>query len=714
MKFCINNKKIKFSFLLVSFLSVLSCTNKKSVSDKREHISSNYSLSDESSSNVNLSENEIDEKIDTLVDQTIDLASNYVSNNKTSVYYDENISEYLDELNKYKQSKSKNLENNYKSLTELINKFNVSNNNTNESREISKNIKELIKVHSELYLKTATNIPKIIHFMWLSGPLGVNQENYIRIWAKKNPDYTINIWYDSEQIFANKSKKIMLELLKNDWLGNLNDVDVNAKNTYKELYKLDNNMNNKVDAMLSADKMIDLQNEFFSFATNQDNSGVSSDDLRIKFLKNIYKRQKILLKLKKVLTEENTLHLDKFKNNFKKFIQKKEIKGLPPDQQREKYIYMILPELKEGTLDSAKFFAKKEMKNIISELEQSFNNIKFKDIKTNKENWKLTQEYNIEMNRRMNWAAASDLARVEVLNQYGGIYLDVDLLPTMKESIFDHPAFDSLKTVFKNSIEKNDNSKFVKLIETAFSELLMNSNVELKTHMRKRGESTTFLNKLIYEINNGTIDGFPSNQYKTQLDSIPDKLKEIANEWKNKSIEELFSNLGDVKLRKGEYSVQHKNNSAIIANPNLDSSESNWLNGLIEMMKERYDEYSRIQENHSGKLVDYKPKNKSAELFFSELNGLKVLTLDKILYYEFRYDSLVSNSQTTLFFSGPAAFMSNIESHYKNAKLMVERSIPHTNSMYNLATEENAESSWLIKENTSEKRIISIPVTNCR
>lgn len=58
---------------------------------------------------------------------------------------------------------------------------------------IYNNISNLFK---KLYEKTAYRIPKKIHFIWIGSKLNSIQKDYIKLWAKLNPDYKVNFCYD--------------------------------------------------------------------------------------------------------------------------------------------------------------------------------------------------------------------------------------------------------------------------------------------------------------------------------------------------------------------------------------------------------------------------------------------------------------------------------------------------------------------------------------
>lgn len=52
-------------------------------------------------------------------------------------------------------------------------------------------------------------VPRLIHFVWIGSPIPPVVMNYIKVWAKINSDYTINIWYDSNLLGLKKLSDLL-------------------------------------------------------------------------------------------------------------------------------------------------------------------------------------------------------------------------------------------------------------------------------------------------------------------------------------------------------------------------------------------------------------------------------------------------------------------------------------------------------------------------
>ncbi|MDE6635275.1 MAG: hypothetical protein K2K09_01540, partial [Lachnospiraceae bacterium] len=65
----------------------------------------------------------------------------------------------------------------------------------------------LENVHGYVISKMGENqvdVPRKIHFVWIGGPVTPTVMDYIKVWAKINPSYEINIWYDSNLLCLKK------------------------------------------------------------------------------------------------------------------------------------------------------------------------------------------------------------------------------------------------------------------------------------------------------------------------------------------------------------------------------------------------------------------------------------------------------------------------------------------------------------------------------
>ncbi|MDI2142860.1 MULTISPECIES: TcdA/TcdB pore-forming domain-containing protein [unclassified Pseudomonas] len=70
----------------------------------------------------------------------------------------------------------------------------------------------------ELMKIPATQVPKILHFVWLGGGIGEIQRDYINVWKQvlAGQGYQINVWYDSDGLLAWQANRLMVEAAKAD------------------------------------------------------------------------------------------------------------------------------------------------------------------------------------------------------------------------------------------------------------------------------------------------------------------------------------------------------------------------------------------------------------------------------------------------------------------------------------------------------------------
>lgn len=144
-----------------------------------------------------------------------------------------------------------------------------------ENTDYVKKYDLLLENLGNYYEKTAKTVPKILHFVWLGGPLGEIQKDYVKIWAKLNPDYKINIWYDSDHLLTYESNKKIQEYLN---------------------YSLTENKNDPKFQYIFSEKFISLQNDLFEKLTKiKEKKYVGNYDLeRLNYIENtLYQREKV-------------------------------------------------------------------------------------------------------------------------------------------------------------------------------------------------------------------------------------------------------------------------------------------------------------------------------------------------------------------------------------------------------------------------------------
>lgn len=457
------------------------------------------------------------------------------------------------------------------------------------------------------YEKTSKTIPKEIHFIWLGGPLGQIQKDYIRIWAKVNPEYNINIWYDSENLYANESNKRLKTYL------NTLMMSEKSKINYQDEYN---------------DNLINLQDNMFKFITN--NLKKSSENFSFDRAKLDY--------IEKILY-----------NNVN-------------------YNYNCIEKNIETMSNDAKL------------LNLEFKNIKVKDLKGYKKFWKLNKIYEQELLLRGNFASASDSARIEILARFGGMYIDVDILPSFKflNQIVNNPD---------NKLYLNSLRELYKDISLAFYEEFFNIN---KNFIPSAEISNIRKEKLILKLDEMVKNNFLSYNLKEQIQTNISEIKI------NNNINYLFDKLENITLREGEFKIPRGINNVIISHKI--NNNKDWLFLVRESIYDNYYKLNAYEKNNPNYFYNYDKEyiliNNKGKYIFPEVE-FEARRDDGVLKY--RYDSLETWTQTTIIFSGPGVFKKVLKTiNYNDVKIFKETALnfKEINNYFNPMTEQELISSW--------------------
>lgn len=205
-----------------------------------------------------------------------------------------------------------------------------------------------------------TNVPDILHFVWLGGGMGDIQRDYINIWKQtlSGQGYTLKLWYDSDALLAYETNRIIVEAAKADAMlngGQASSTAVELGDKYEE-------------------RVIALKQQMFAHINKALERGESADNARIDLLVRAYSQDEGRLK---VLREKNRQSL----------------------------------------------------------LSLNEDAIVLRDLATEATPLYLQDIYEQEISLRGNFAAASDIVRVEALFADGGSYVDVDNLPPLLETL---------------------------------------------------------------------------------------------------------------------------------------------------------------------------------------------------------------------------------------------------------------------------------------
>lgn len=140
----------------------------------------------------------------------------------------------------------------------------------------------------ELMKIPATQVPKILHFVWLGGGIGEIQRDYINIWKQvlAGQGYRINVWYDSDALLAWQANRLIVEAAKVDAMEH-GGFDSTSGTVLGEMYvaraiALKQQMNEHIDALVAkGDSADEARVQLLTRAYGQ-----SSQELRILKAKN--------------------------------------------------------------------------------------------------------------------------------------------------------------------------------------------------------------------------------------------------------------------------------------------------------------------------------------------------------------------------------------------------------------------------------------------
>lgn len=180
-------------------------------------------------------------------------------------------------------------------------------------------------------------VPKIIHFVWIGSAIPQVVMDYIKLWAKINPDYAVNIWFDSNLLCMKKLSDFLKE-------------------------KAGKNYSRREHENEWANEVFRLRQQFTNFVLG------------------------------------DAANIARMTDSINRFLQ-----GIDPSQHFED------DSIWEGAYPCP--------------------NIHVRDLSGEGMLAPLYCEYMMEAIQTQNFAALSDMARLLVLKAYGGVYIDVDMMP---------------------------------------------------------------------------------------------------------------------------------------------------------------------------------------------------------------------------------------------------------------------------------------------
>lgn len=123
----------------------------------------------------------------------------------------------------------------------------------------------------------ATQVPKILHFVWLGGGIGEIQRDYINLWKQVlvGQGYKINLWYDSDAMLVHQTTRLIVEAAKVHAMQH-GGVDSTTEERLGEAY---------------VTRAIVLKQQMFAHVNEAVESGMSADTARVQLLSKAYGQQ---------------------------------------------------------------------------------------------------------------------------------------------------------------------------------------------------------------------------------------------------------------------------------------------------------------------------------------------------------------------------------------------------------------------------------------
>lgn len=265
-------------------------------------------------------------------------------------------------------------------------------------------------------------VDKFIHGIWIAGAPPDGIEDYIRTFVDTYSDYTFYFWVDEKAYGAAKFSSILKKNAFDAAIQELRDSTEEATKTFiKEYDELKQKYEQKLENAKSEEKRNlyrqDLQNLLEKYQT-------ISEEVR--------KRFDILFLKNTVIAQDNFFNycllkgLDNISDETRVDYLEKELKLSQEEVEQYK-------KLKESNREKIASMVKQLNEKLGSE------RVKIKDVK-DLESMKHSQNiynYELEMLLRWNYAAATDQIRMYMLEEIGGLYTDLDMMPAYSQEVLE-------------------------------------------------------------------------------------------------------------------------------------------------------------------------------------------------------------------------------------------------------------------------------------
>ncbi|KIQ52610.1 adherence protein, partial [Citrobacter rodentium] len=467
----------------------------------------------------------------------------------------------------------------------------------------NKNMETIIADIKKEYQSHTVDIEKNIHAIWVAGSPPESISDYIKTFLKTYKEFTYYLWVDNNAFGAAKFTSILKQIAFDlacktiqqntpqksiDFIIEYNEIREKFNNSpsdqqkylekLRELYDSYQKTSSPLKHMFNAlflENMIKLQDNFFNYCIMKGVTDIN-DELRVNYLKNVIN-----------LSEDD---IDSYHKTISD--NKERVKRL---------IHKLQSEFGETRISI------RDVKSLHS-LSKSENN----------------HNYQTEMLLRWNYPAASDLLRMYILKEHGGIYTDTDMMPAYSKQV-----------IFKIMMETNGDNRFLedlKLRRAISDGVLRHVNKQNIDEVNYDGISDADKN-IIKKILAG-ISKIPEDNIFTKIDTkIPRDTMPILRRY------HLWTDGWNIRGLNG-FMLSHK--------------DSEVVDVVIAGQNQAYRELRKIRDNVQNQIYFKQTDDLSSFSVTDKVGGVLVKKyLSGSLFSNFRQDTIIPEALSTLQISGP-------------------------------------------------------------
>ncbi|HHR5809905.1 TPA: TcdA/TcdB catalytic glycosyltransferase domain-containing protein, partial [Providencia alcalifaciens] len=485
------------------------------------------------------------------------------------------------------------------------------------------NIEKIIQTVKNEYYSHKVEIEHNIHSIWVAGAPSESITDYIRTFLNTYADFKYYLWVDEQAFAAAKFSSILKQIAFDitckvirqrvpnqdiDFIKKYNELKkryqesspkekeyLTELHTLFEGYEKISTPLKEMFNLLFLENMIKLQDAYFNYCIINGISDIN-DLSRITYLRDIVK-----------LSEDD---IDSFQKTISD--NKLKVNSLINDLQKEFGQERIL--IKD--VNSLK---------MLSEPDKRYN-------------------YQTEMLLRWNYPAASDLLRMYILKEYGGIYTDTDMMPAYSSKV--------VYSIMMNSQSQNNDFLEKLTLRRVISEgVLKYANGKDINDINLEG--TTELEKVLIKNIVSAISKIPKNEIFQKIDThIMRDTMPILRRY------HLWHTGWNIRGLNG-FMVSHKN--------------SELVDFVINGQQQAYRELQKIRANVQDGIYFKRTDELSTYSKSQKIGGVLVKKyLSDSLFSNFRQDTIIPEALSTLEISGPDLIQKKMRQFYRSRGVLGE------------------------------------------